>query len=148
MRTISGNRIQRGEDRRQRTANVQKGEGLYVFRNSTKGDLQLLKTSADGKKNVRPLEEFRGDSYLMQHVKNHEAIIVECIISPDQERTNNMNKLILDQPDRVTTQGKTEVVVSDIPTPVKLNEVPVEGKNPQDVLINENPIDGVQIILE
>lgn len=140
------NRLQKVAERKQRTIEAQKGEGLYVFRNITKGDLSLLKPDCDGKRGVCPNGEFRGDSYFLQHVRDHEATIVECIRTPEQERSEKMNQqLILDQPDRVTTKGKVEQVV--MPTIKPLNEVPQQD-NPAEVLINEDPLEGVQIIME
>ena len=183
------NRMQKAEDRRVRIANVTQGEGLYLFRNSTKGDLQLLKPSLEGKKYVAPGEEFRGDSYFITHVKNHEAILVDVIRGPEskpepepepepesksksepeskpkskpksksksvkkskpktileQKEPDMEEKLILDQPDCITPQGKTEQVVVD--PKKKLNEV-VPEDNPKDVLLTEDPLDGVEIITD
>jgi hypothetical protein len=55
-------------------------------------------------------------------------------------------KLILDQPDKVTHQGTVEHVVVDAPK--ALNEAAPTVKKPQeDVLITEDPMDGVDILL-
>jgi hypothetical protein len=55
-----------------------------------------------------------------------------------------MEKLILDQPEKYTTQGHSEHVVNEAPK--KVNEqFPQEGKN-KDVLLTESPLDGIDII--
>jgi hypothetical protein len=55
----------------------------------------------------------------------------------------NQKKLVLDQPDRITTEGKVESVVRD-DVPVKpLHDH--DAKNQKDVLLNEVP-DGEIII--
>jgi len=57
-----------------------------------------------------------------------------------------MEKLILNQPDRVTNKGKVEsVVISDT---LPLNENPIDVSiATKDILITEDPMDGIQIIL-
>ena len=55
------------------------------------------------------------------------------------------DKLILDQPDQITNQGKIEHVVADNQKAlIKENDA---SKNEENVLITENPIDGLEIIL-
>ena len=74
-----------------------------------------------------------------------EAILVRTIISPQQEREQKMKeeKLLLDQPEKVTVEGTVEQVVKN---PVKkLNETPVVDPS-QEVLLTEDPMDGVQIL--
>ena len=61
-------------------------------------------------------------------------------------------KLILDQPERVTPKGTVEnVVVLDKPTAQKLNDDVVPPQTPEkqneDTLLNDDPMAGVEIIL-
>lgn len=132
----------------------QRGEGLFVFRNrSRQATLSLPKPSADGKTVVGPANpavpgsgEWEGDNYFMQLVKSHDAILVREIRGVQEERTMNQEKLILDQPEQVTSEGPVEHVLPA--TPVKpLNETPQDENAPlPDVLLTEDPMEGVQII--
>lgn len=153
------NRFQKLEERRKVIEQRLKGTGLYVFRNKTKGDLHLLKKSLDGKTVVKPQEEWRGDSYFLQHVPA-EATVVEVIRTNDdvpntetttttktEERKEEMDKLILDQPDCVTQKGKVEHVMVQ-PNKKPLNEVVPQENAEGEMLINEDPMDGVEIIME
>ena len=57
----------------------------------------------------------------------------------------NEQKLILDQPDTVTTKGKVEHIVAPQQPIQPLNDA--ASNQPQaDVLLTENPLDGVAII--
>jgi hypothetical protein len=56
-----------------------------------------------------------------------------------------MDKLILDQPDRITTEGRVETVLVSPTLP--LNETPVDPTKEKEVLINEDPMDGIEIVL-
>jgi hypothetical protein len=55
-------------------------------------------------------------------------------------------KLILDQPDTVTDEGKVEHVVSK--KKKKLNETKSTGEQQPDVLLNEGPIEGGFVIVK
>ena len=68
-----------------------------------------------------------------------EAELTEVLIKEE-----NMQKLILDQPIRVTNEGTVETIVS---TDISLNEIESINKKNKEVLINEDPMDGIQIIL-
>lgn len=144
-------KIERMAQRRQQLEHHQKGEGLYVFRNRNKdATLSLPKPSADGKTVVGPARpgvpgsgEWQGDSYFMELVRRNEAILVRTIKSPQEEQM--MQKLILDQPDQVTSEGTIEHVVND-ENPQSLNESPDDPKKKPDVLLTEDPMEGVQII--
>ena len=54
------------------------------------------------------------------------------------------DKLILDQPDTITNKGKIEHVVADT-NPQPINDS-TENKPNSEVLLTENPLDGVSII--
>ena len=81
----------------------------------------------------------------MYMVKNNEASLVEnLVVNPEIVKEEVMDKLILDQPDRITTEGRVERVVVSQTLP--LNETPLESTD-KDVLLTEDPMDGIQIIL-
>ena len=67
-------------------------------------------------------------------------------IAAEIMKENNMpdQKLILDQPDTITQKGKVEHVVTK-ETPVQPLNDSAGAKN-ADVLLTENPLDGVSII--
>lgn len=124
-----------------------RGEGEYLYRNNTKGTLKLPKDSLDGTRQVPVNGEWRGDNYFMLLVKKNEARLVKTISQP--ERKEMTEKLIVDQPDVVTTQGTVEHVVVD-ETQKKLNEGQPESVHgsQEEVLLNEDPMDGVEIIID
>lgn len=134
-----------------------KGEGLYEFQNRSTGEFMLPKPAADGRRRIPGHGKFEGDSYFMQYVKSNHLILIKEITSIDQQRKDkimNEQKLILEQPTRVTTAGKTEQV--QLPPPgqpapkpskaeKKVNEAAKQpAAPPPDVLLNENPVDGIE----
>jgi hypothetical protein len=135
------NRYERQRLNREKLERNLSGTGLYIYRNNSKGTLMLPKTSTDGKRHIGVNETFQGDSYFMDFVKRHELILVEDI----SERNTMTEKLILDQPDQVTTVGKVEHLVQ--PEAKPLNEVSPPQTPQKDVLLTEDPLDGVEIIL-
>ena len=56
-----------------------------------------------------------------------------------------VKKLILDQPDTVTAKGTIEHVVDNAVPVQKINDS-TNNKQQPDVLLNEGPIDGLEII--
>ena len=128
------------------SGNLQKGTGRCVYRNNTKGDLTLPKPSENGTTGpIPPGGTWIGDDYFMYMVKNNEASLVEnLVVNPEIVKEEVMDKLILDQPDRITTEGRVERVVVSQTLP--LNETPLESTD-KDVLLTEDPMDGIQIIL-
>jgi hypothetical protein len=142
------------EYRKKKHENDFKGEGLFVFRNANKADLMLPKPAKNGVKMIGPGKEFQGDSFFMEMVKTNQLRLVKTLITPEQERgIMTEEKLILDQPETITTQGTVEHVVSA--TPVKpLNEQEKSccgscgcgGGGNKEVLINEDPLEGVDIL--
>lgn len=125
---------------------VLQGSGSFVFRNITSGSLMLPKESADGKLHVAANEEFQGDNYFMSLVPR-DCVLVRVL---DEEKTMlNEEKLILDQPERVTNEGVVEQVVVDPKAkkkPTKKQQPQREHKQELDVLLNEDPMAGVQIL--
>jgi hypothetical protein len=143
------------EAQKAKSANAHKGEGLHVFRNRTKSDIILDKLAVNNVKIVKPGQEFQGDSYFMKLVNEERTcVLVRTIISPDEERiTKKMEeKLIVDQPDIVTTEGTVEHVVVGKEQVKPLNESPCcpngcsHDCHKKDVLITEDPLDGVDIL--
>jgi hypothetical protein len=136
-----------------------KGSGIYEFRNNTKGDLTLPKLPLNGShKSIPPGGTWQGDSYFLKMVPK-EARLVRTIEQPQTEKIETPSqeiqkeegekmeqKLILDQPEKVTTEGKVESVQT---SDELLTEVPkeeeLEGK---EKLLNEDPMEGVEIILD
>ena len=129
------------------------GEGLYVYRNNTSGTLVLPKPTPKGETRVEASAEFEGDSYYMSLVQSNMLKLVRELVSPSEEREQKMlneEKLILDQPATVTNKGVVEqVVVSHKKKPVvadkKLQEQ-IPGENKKEVLLTEDPLDGVTIL--
>jgi uncharacterized membrane protein len=85
----------------------------------------------------------------MQLVKSGMLRLVKEIQSPEQQRAalevNMQEKLILDQPDMITENGKVEHVVSK--PAQKLNETKGTKDKQADVLLNEDPIEGGFVIV-
>ena len=70
----------------------------------------------------------------------------EEVKSKTENKEHQMSdKLILDQPDTITNKGKIEHMVGDN-TMKPLNDSSNPAKQNQDVLLTENPLDGVAII--
>lgn len=139
------NRIERKAENREKLKAALCGEGLYVYRNRTKGELTLAKPATNGVKTVAPGAEFTGDNYFMFMVsQTHEAALVRTIEQPKEIMMEQ--KLIVDQPDCVTIEGKVEHVVVQ-PKEKPLNEeVPEDAE--KDILLVDDAMDGIEIILE
>lgn len=125
------------------------GTGRFVYKNCTKGTLSLTKPAMNGSRQVAPGAEFEGDSYFMQFTKPPENVLafVRVIESSTPnpvltEGVNMENKLILDQPNTVTANGTVEHVVAN----QTINEA-IPDANQKEVLLNETPLDGVEIII-
>jgi hypothetical protein len=144
------NRYEKKEVRAQMLENALHGEGMYLYRNNTNADLTLPRPTRSGIRSVGPGKEFQGDNYYMQLVKQGMLRLVKELQSPNQQNVTEsevkmQEKLILDQPDTVTEQGKVEHVVSK--PAKKLNETQgEEGKQPE-VLLNEGPVEGGFVIV-
>ncbi len=57
-----------------------------------------------------------------------------------------MEKLIVDQPDRVTNEGTVEDIVD--PKVTQLNEGEPQEDLDKDILLVEDPMDGIEIITD
>jgi len=150
-----GKRLTRSEKKKNRIEKLEsdmKGSGLFVFENNTNADLKLPKITQSGTRSIGARQRFQGDSYYLSWVGPPLGLLklVEEIIPKDnstkkteENRTMNENKLILDQPDIVTTKGKVEHVVSQ-PNQI-LSDSNLNGETSPEVLLNEGPLDGVEI---
>lgn len=146
------NRYEKKEIRHQQITDAMSGAGLYLYENNSDADLTLPRPTKSGTRSVRARQQFQGDNYFMQLVRQGHLRLIQELQSPQQEQEQlllkeNMEnqKLICDQPDIVTEQGKVEHVVNTS-TPVQKLQ---EGKNdkPVDVLLNESPVeDGFVIV--
>jgi hypothetical protein len=138
------NRLERADQKRKAVAYHQAGTGMYLFKNrSSVASLELPKPSADGKRWVEPGQTWKGDSYFLGMVPG-DAILVECLTEQKKEDGKMPEKLILDQPDQVTSAGKVEhsVVQEDLP----INEVSPHEAKAKERLLTEDPLAGVTII--
>jgi len=133
--------MERMQRRQQIIADRLKGTGKFIYRNNTRGELTLPKPSLDGKKTVPPKGEWLGDDYFMALVKTHDATLVREV---EERKTVSETKLILDQPPTVTSSGQVEHVV----TPKQLTETKGSPEQSKETLITEDPVDGVEIIID
>jgi len=142
------NKYEAREYRHKKIEQARRGTGVYVYRNHNDATLMLPKPLDDGTKTVAPGAEFQGDSYFMEMVKTNEIRLVRALITEEQQKMQE-EKLILDQPDTVTTEGKVEQVVVK-PETKPLNETPCCddkcNESSEDVLLNEEPVDGVDFL--
>lgn len=142
---IKGTKIERKEQKRKAIEYHQSGTGMYVFRNrSSVASLELPKPAADGKKWIAPGGTWKGDSYFLKMVPK-EATLVEAIHT-EQKEDKVAEKLILDQPDQITSSGKVEHSV--LSQEIQINEVGSEETKvgSKEKLITEDPLSGVTII--
>lgn len=131
----------------EKRANIEKnlsGTGLYIYENKTNGHLKLPKRASDGSMVIPPNGRFKGDSYFMMLVRPPQNLL-KFIETISEEKVMTEKKLILDQPDMVTAKGTVEHVVDDN-TQIQNLRDSVDNKQKPDVLLNEGPIDGVEII--
>ena len=159
------NRYERREMHAEKLKHDMGGSGVYIYENNTDADLKLPKPTASGIRTVGPRRRFQGDSYFMSwvgHPMNLLRLVEEVVPKMTQEQLmehnakeqqlleeetmTNERKLLLDQPDTITTQGKIERVVLE-PGAVPLNDSTDPGQKKPEILLNEDPLDGVEIIL-
>jgi hypothetical protein len=153
MRKNNTNKRERYNLQRQKISASLCGEGLFLFKNKTNASLQLPKKSSDGKVWVEPNQTWKGDSFFLKMIPK-EAVLIETIESPNKKEESNMSeeKLLLDQPDQITPEGKLEHVVSNEPealneeTTKRKRKTKSESKKEEKKLLTEDPIAGVTII--
>jgi hypothetical protein len=143
--------ILRGERRHEQLH----GKGMYVYQNNTSGDLFLPRPTKSGISRVALREEFQGDDYYMFMVRNNELRLIRVIEQPQAEQVLTEateipmeEKLITEQPPVVTNEGTVEFHTHKPEEKrQKLNENrPYQVPQPGDVLLNENPLEGIEII--
>lgn len=131
----------------QKTEQDYANEIYYIFQNHRRSDLALPRKSICGKKLIPPGGTFKGDEYFMTFVKTGDMRLVETIHPPykpiNESTGENMEKLILDQPETFTREGKTENVAKT--TPQQVMNDSNQNKN-EEVLLTENPMEGIEII--
>jgi hypothetical protein len=133
----------------ERVKKAMEGHGMFLFENNTNADLTLPRPTKSGRRIIGPKEQFQGDDYYMSLVRSNFLRLIEVIQTPEQEKqalqkqeesVNTQTKLILDQPDVITEQGKVEhVAMPSLGQAQPLNEGPGQGQKQPDVLINESP---------
>lgn len=134
------------EEKSQAVREAMSGEGLYLYENNSDATLTLPKPTDSGTRIVDARKQFQGDNYYMQMVMTgHLKLIRELQAPKKEEQIMNEEKLILDQPDMVTDKGKMEHIVETPTEPI--NEQGDED-NQEDVLLNEDPVDGGFVIVE
>jgi hypothetical protein len=123
------------------------GAGRYIFENNTSGDFQLEKPAMNGAKWLRKDARFTGDSFFLKFVPK-ELKLISVLVDANAQTVNEStdSKLILDQPDTVTQSGKVEHV-STSEEDAQLNDS-TENKDEHKMLLNEDPMDGIDIIID
>lgn len=146
------NKIEKRDINLKRVKNNLIGSGIYIYENNTNSDLALPKPAINGQMSIAPKKRFEGDSYFLSLVghPNHLLRLIEEITPKDglaivhNIKENNMSQqLILDQPDSITTNGKIERVVTD---PCKVINDSQQSIESPEILLNESPIEGLEII--
>lgn len=142
----------RKKKRKKNLINKKEYGGVYVYENRTNSDVLLPKPTDSGVSILSPNERFEGNNYYLDLVRPPISLLklvqVKQQYKPEnKERIKPMSeeKLILDQPDVITNEGKVEQIVSS--PQQELNETEGQEEQKPDVLLNEGPIDGVEIIL-
>lgn len=147
-------RLERRQAHATKLANSLSGSGVYIYENNTAGDLKLPKPAINGIRILGPKKRFEGDSYFMQLVgppmnllRLVEVVNPKNSAEPIKENAMSGEKLILDQPDTITTRGKVEHVVDDnLPKAQPLNDAANPAQPVAEVLLNEQPLTGLEII--
>jgi hypothetical protein len=145
------------------------GDFLYIFENHKSHDLSLPRKSYDGKTLIPPRGRFTGDEYFLMlqktgmvrlisaepYIRKPAPVAIEKTV-PEQQKPlnetqeNSMEKLILDQPEKFTARGHSEAVTVSNQPQVESRRAAQENTNTgnknKDVLLTENPLDGIDII--
>ena len=111
-------------------------EQLYVFRNTSRIELPLPSPSKDGQTVIRGYGNFVGGTEFFPMLKTGELIIVNEVKAMGE-------KLLTEQPPLVTNDGQVEFVVRD-----EDNITEEEVKNKKKKKLNENPLEGVKLLLD
>lgn len=141
------NRYEKKQIQHDQMVKAMHGEGLYLYENNTDAELTLPRPTSSGLRVIEGRKQFQGDNYYMQMVRSGHLRLIKELQSPAQEKAAMEEKLILDQPDTVTSKGTVEHVVDqDVQ---KLNEADeVDGEEQSEVLLNESPVDDGFVIVD
>lgn len=162
-------RYERREMHAEKLKNDMAGTGVYIYENNTDGDLKLPKATDSGVRQLAPKGKpgcrFQGDSYFLNWVGSPMNLLrlIEVVVPKmtfaelqahkakqelllEEEAMANEKQLLLDQPDCITHQGKVERVVVE-PGQQAINDNVDPNQKKPDVLLTEDPLDGVEIIL-
>lgn len=110
-------------------------EQLFVFKNRTRDDLHLPAPSKGGQTVISVGGDFIGDSQFFPMLKTGQLTLVSEVRAMD-------DKLITEQPPLVTNEGQMEFVVH------KDNITEQETKDKKKKKLNENPLEGVRLLLD
>lgn len=111
----------------------------FLFENHTNGDLILPRPTHKGIRIVPPKQRFEGDEY---YLPLRDVRLIE-ILSENSEDT--MDKLITEQPPLVTNEGTVEFVKQGDGVS-QFNETTPHNEDMPEVLLNESPLDGIEIV--
>jgi hypothetical protein len=137
------------------------GDTLYTFENHRAHDFKLPRKSYDGKDFIRPKGRFIGDAYFLMLVRSGDLRVIDSTPvnqpAPVVKETlnefvgENVEKLILDQPEKFTAKGHSEATVVTQSNACCKGTQTCTSKNESDatadgVLLTENPLDGIDIV--
>ena len=174
------NKYEKKDVRRTMIQNALAGGGVYVYQNSSKvAELTLPRPTHSGLRKVDPGAQFQGDDYYMQMVKTGDLRLIEVLQTAEEEKVvlaqeallsegvekevpaslanpkggiMSEQKLIVEQPHRITSKGVTEQVVEGAApkkqAPKKTIKEAEEKKPQTDVLLNEGPVDDGFVIVQ
>lgn len=152
------------QEKKQILDNKLSGKGIYIYENFRDSEFMLPRPTHKGLRTVPAKTQFEGDSHYLSLVETREIKLIKIIKSIEQveaEERDKLNptvkeevmekKLILDQPDIVTTKGTIEHVVEDTVAPEKkkpLNDSTVKEntKKSKSKLLTEDPISQIEVI--
>lgn len=154
------NRYEKKENKATNVRAAMSGGGVYLYQNSNaNAELTLPRPTKSGVRIIKPLGQFQGDDYYMQLVKTGMLRLIQVLQTVEQEnqavldqqgdqKMNESNQLLLDQPNTITNSGQVEhIVKSDGTAQKKMNEeLKIETQQP--VLLNEGPVDDGFIIVQ
>lgn len=113
------------------------------------GDIRIIQVLQP--KSVDTPEPVADAPVAVQQVVATEAVANKTLtesatIVCESSQGDKMEKLILDQPDKVTFDGKKEHLVRETPKVIKDHRIPSARQNEEDVLLTENPMAGIDVI--
>lgn len=146
--------------------------GRYIYQNRSKTATLALPQLPDpnssnrqysGQIFLKPSEKFEGNSYYHQFLQTGELLLIDVleekiepiptpeptVLQENTQETNMDKKLILDQPDSVTADGKVEYTIPDnLKTAAKKsNKSKTETvDHSKDTLLVEDPMAGIEIL--